>query len=540
MNRIDRLITEFLDDRDSLSSDELAELVAAVQIDKPLARRLKNQLEVDELISQVLAADRGDFPAQMAQRVLDQDADQTSEITDSADLLLRFEQRKSDAAPQNTQPLSLSEPSVVRRRSWLLKVATVATIAAIVFAAVVPDDSADVPIVQRLGGQVVLIAADKAADDQGNEARLVTVGQTLRPGDRLKTRTASSVVLQYGDGTTVELQMDSSLTLPQQNDEPGRRLRLSAGTLTADVVKQPAGAPMQFLTDTGTATVLGTRLTLQTDDHGTRLDVAEGRVQLADRQTQEAVQVATGQTGTVEQSGVYVFDSGWPGSRRDIVTMFRASDSESLPELRDVAFETFRRIPLEPRGTAGVDSLGRLNFDGGALLADDAAADLLFHMQPLNAFSLEVILRPDNLKQAGPARIIAFSTHSHSTNFSLGQERGQLVLRLQTGPVNSKKAPLELQLCELPDTAPRHVVVTWREGTVQAWLDGVSVATSHNFKGDLTDWQPQHLLFGDDFDGDRIWRGRISGFAIYRRALTPDEVAEHAALATPLLHQLTD
>jgi hypothetical protein len=123
-------------------------------------------------------------------------------------------------------------------------------------------------------------------------------------------------------------------------------------------------------------------------------------------------------------------------------------------------------------------------------------------------------------------------------NFSLGQERGQLALRLQTGPVNSKKAPIELQLCELRDTSPRHIVVTWREGTVLAWLDGVSVATSNIFKGDLTDWQPQHFLFGDDFDGDRIWRGQISGFAIYRRALTLDEVSAHYHLSEPLLQLL--
>lgn len=47
-----------------------------------------------------------------------------------------------------------------------------------------------------------------------------------------------------------------------------------------------------------------------------------------------------------------------------------------------------------------------------------------------------------------------------TANFSLGQDRKQLVLRLQTRPVNSKKAPREQPLCELTDTAPHHVLIT--------------------------------------------------------------------------------
>lgn len=63
------LLAKWVDDRASLTEDEALELVRLLEADPALARQARELLVVDDLLSRKLAADRADFPRQVAQRL---------------------------------------------------------------------------------------------------------------------------------------------------------------------------------------------------------------------------------------------------------------------------------------------------------------------------------------------------------------------------------------------------------------------------------------------------------------------------------------
>ena len=141
---------------------------------------------------------------------------------------------------------------------------------------------------------------------------------------------------------------------------------------------------------------------------------------------------------------------------------------------------------------------------------------------------MEATFQTDDLSQTGPARWISFSTSSKSWNFTLGQEGKRCVLRLLTASPKQEKQKNELPLFELPDAQPHHVIVTYHPGNLRCYLDGKPVPLKSQIQGTFAKWAPQHLLFGDEWDGDREWRGQLAGVAIYNRALSAEEAARNA------------
>ncbi|NTW02369.1 MAG: hypothetical protein HGA19_14000, partial [Oscillochloris sp.] len=166
-----------------------------------------------------------------------------------------------------------------------------------------------------------------------------------------------------------------------------------------------------------------------------------------------------------------------------------------------------------------------------------------------NAFTLEAWVRSASLKQDGTSRIMTLSDDSDHLNVSLVQsrvERGALLglrLRTTTPPQRSNAAAAEVGLdtysipkwyeafAELPlTTGLTHVMVT-REtsGTLTFYINGVAQGSSQA-PGDFSSWSDDYaLLFANDAKIDRPWLGEYHLSAIYRRALTPDEVLQNYA-----------
>jgi ferric-dicitrate binding protein FerR (iron transport regulator) len=90
------------------------------------------------------------------------------------------------------------------------------------------------------------------------------------------------VVLAWRDGTRMTLADHGSIDRVEDNDG-GKLVLFTRGTLTADVMPQPSGRPLRFATPHGEARVLGTVLRLKVGmdpKEGTRLDVDRGTVEL--------------------------------------------------------------------------------------------------------------------------------------------------------------------------------------------------------------------------------------------------------------------
>jgi hypothetical protein len=125
------------------------------------------------------------------------------------------------------------------------------------------------------------------------ERKAAHVGQPLLPGMGVATGLGKSGAgLLLSDGTRFGIGPDAALREIAKGPR-GTRVTLNAGTLLADVSKQPAEQPLVFATPHGEARVLGTVLRLIVDFAFTRLEVKEGKVRLT--REGKSVDVSAGQ-----------------------------------------------------------------------------------------------------------------------------------------------------------------------------------------------------------------------------------------------------
>jgi len=183
--------------------------------------------------------------------------------------------------------------------------------------------------------------------------------------------------------------------------------------------------------------------------------------------------------------------------------------------------------PLKHRGAAHITD-GAMHLANGAFIQAiyDAGADapLFKACKASGELTMEVVLCSDRMDQKGPARIVTFSNDASRRNFTLGQDLDKLILRLRTPETGPNGVNPQLTLCQTPTLRASHVVVTYGQNTTHCYLNGVRILTSHRIQGDFSNWEPSHLLFGDEWTGERDWDGSLCGVAIYPRTLTESEV----------------
>ncbi|HXX92897.1 MAG TPA: FecR family protein, partial [Planctomycetota bacterium] len=156
-----------------------------------------------------------------------------------------------------------------------------------------PSDFASpaaVAVVRRVQGEVFVFNQSPA------ERIPLRAGQPVLEHQGIVTEGAKSqVVLDYSDTTRLEIGPDAVVrSLADPKDRTRKLVELEAGTLSADVTKQPAGRPMILSTAHADARVLGTRFTLSADSVQTRLQVEEGAVQFTQSRERESIVVRSG------------------------------------------------------------------------------------------------------------------------------------------------------------------------------------------------------------------------------------------------------
>ena len=109
---------------------------------------------------------------------------------------------------------------------------------------------------------------------RGRETLAFHGNRALHAGDLVN---GPATITFPGEGTTLQLGNCSALTI--EAPDPGKRLWLSQGRLTASV--DPQADPLIIRTPDARATVIGTRFVLLTERGSTRLEVSHGKVRLA-------------------------------------------------------------------------------------------------------------------------------------------------------------------------------------------------------------------------------------------------------------------
>jgi hypothetical protein len=179
------------------------------------------------------------------------------------------------------------------RNTWILP-ALAAAAAVILLAVFMPRGGG--PVRARAWNATVSGFRGRPQIYRGTEPLQTAAGLALLPGDRVLTDEGSTLSLEYEDGTAVDVNRGSRLTL--DGERLAKRMTLDSGAVFAAVARQPAGYPL--VVNPGRydqVTVVGTRLEVSWGQRATLLRVAEGRALLGSGEDRVEV-------GGLEYSGV--------------------------------------------------------------------------------------------------------------------------------------------------------------------------------------------------------------------------------------------
>jgi hypothetical protein len=216
-------------------------------------------------------------------------------------------------------------------------------------------------------------------------------------------------------------------------------------------------------------------------------------------------------------------DGTWPASREGCVFAFDTAEKPVTAFAPDGSLIRGYGVflaQLQARDLAVPDRWGRLRVTGGSYQATGAGPYVAEAARRAGAFSVESVLAPDGLAAAGPAEIVSFGPPQGPRNFALAQDGRRLVLLLRTSAPKAARVPI----LEFSSTRPVHVAVTYRPGTLAAYLNGRPVHETAAVTGDLANWAAGDLVLGSAPDRRGDWAGTLEGVAVYARALAPEEV----------------
>ncbi len=180
---------------------------------------------------------------------------------------------------------------------------------------------------------------------------------------------------------------------------------------------------------------------------------------------------------------------------------------------------------VKPHGTALYTHDYAMLLKNGSFTVEGIDAPLLQACKASNALTIEAVIQPANLQQKGPARIISFSTNNKQRNFTLGQEDNNIVLRLRTPQTGTNGTNPTVTLCQIDTKEPTHITVTYAANKLICYVNGKATLTTDQVKGDFSNWDVQHIVFGNEWSADdRHWAGTIEGVALYSRVLSASEV----------------
>jgi formylglycine-generating enzyme required for sulfatase activity len=286
------LIERYLDG--SLSDQDACEILRKLRSDSAFRSELENAAKIGGLIHSALHPDRdcgalaqvvqnailaGPHNSRFASRIMSRLKERSQNSSGAKRPEFRSPGAKSIRATAEAKrrrnkfarPRKLSQP-LAWRPYWILPIAAAAAFMFFFYLHNLStnknEQTALAAEIIGISGQVDLVRESASAPAQ--------VGTLVIPGEGLKTAAAGRASLRYPDGTTLDLEINSTARLEMHNG--AKQIYLNAGKLSATVAEQPSGKPMLFATPYGVACVLGTQLSLEVERQSARLEVAKGKV----------------------------------------------------------------------------------------------------------------------------------------------------------------------------------------------------------------------------------------------------------------------
>ncbi len=225
--------------------------------------------------------------------------------------------------------------------------------------------------------------------------------------------------------------------------------------------------------------------------------------------------VARGQRSEVAPVALYDFNAGSGSVIADI---------SGVEPAADLVIADPSAVRWLPHGLA---------IESPTLLSSPPAYKINYSMLATNEITVEAWVRPANLTQTGPARIVTVSSNLTSRNMTIGQgvsggPTDAWDARLRTTYTSTNGTPSLSSAAGELDTVLTHVVFT-RDvtGTTRLYLNGVETAAG-TAGGDLSNWGTSTKLgVANELTSDRPWLGDIHLVAIYNQALDPLDVVRN-------------
>ncbi|MBN1670556.1 MAG: FecR domain-containing protein [Kiritimatiellae bacterium] len=580
------LVSEYLDGQ--LAPEAHAELLARAQQDPAQLAVIRKQILISELLEQQFSPKRAreTFVAELQKRL---PSDQSGvafvrELTARLDAVEKKPARRPAGMPtprphprvrtrRGRAPSRAALTPRLRQRPgrpfvglWITAVAaSVLVLLGLLFGRVLVSELGrhTVPPVAQVA--TVQAAAGDVRLWRGGQACTVAVGSGLLLADRLQTRApAGRVTVRYPDGTELALEPETEISFQPAGAAGGRRLEMRVGRLLATVT--PRTPPPTYLTTPhAELRVLGTRFTVAVTTRATRIDMQDGRLEVAARarpgqpaiigRGEYAVVTDTIHTGQIPGTNgkaapvrpgvmpglqvLYTFREG----RGAVVHDVSGTDTPLDLEAEDPA--AFRWIPgggLELRAPA-------------RFVSRQPATQLVRACRAGNAFTVEAWVQPTAFAHLGesPARIVTLRAPAENEGgFVLGLKRfatepPAYVVRLQT----LRTPTLLPEILSAPGLVARNMdhVVFAREpsGRARFFVNGIERAErlhpgnnkatpwAGTFDGDFANWSDTLLLVLGSRAATvpgHAWIGRYYLVAVYSRALSASEIENrfHAGL----------
>ena len=222
--------------------------------------------------------------------------------------------------------------------------------------------------------------------------------------------------------------------------------------------------------------------------------------------------------------------SAWPGDTDGLLFVWENAKAQNI----------VTETPTAPAQPCRVDAFGKAVFGrffemhctGGYFLSEPVDQTSRLSAAPYNAFTIEATIMASKSRLNGDAGILAFAADSAAPdvggkNFRLAQNRDQLTFDWVADQANSA-ASQSVALSTIVAGQPQHLVLTGNAQELVCYLNGRETKRHPLTGSSLKDWNFQGLIFGDRRKSGNGWPGTLEAIAIYRRALTGQEVQRHA------------
>jgi ferric-dicitrate binding protein FerR (iron transport regulator) len=373
MSRVNPLIHRFLEDPASLTEEELDQLVALLREHPHRAVELREQLLLDDHLSQKLAIDRQNFFAQIEQRIADFERGEEEMYDHVAEL-------RAIAEGEIDKPLRQSS-----RATWLKFSLSAALGLSLVVAVAVWQRSGKAPkavaTIEDVSGEVTIVRGEERVTPQ--------LGKAIFTTDQVVSTAGSTIEWKYKDETTVRIVGDAVSIMAADRQTGAKHVKIDRGELVATVTRQQRG-PMVFATPHATATVRGTELRLVVGQADTQLDVTAGQVDLTRLADGKTIHVAANETGVASAEQIAIKLPEWPISRPRAIYLFQGDPNNVL--CRNPQTGNFRQTELTSQGMQVQSREARAGW--GAFAAADDGSDITTLIKRSGEFTCEVALVP--------------------------------------------------------------------------------------------------------------------------------------------------